>query len=79
MAKWEDYYAILAVNPNSSAEEIKVAYRYKTNILHPDRLMQAPKSVRHQAEDELKKVELIGEKKAKKIKGIVEKEYEGII
>ena len=56
MAEWEDYYAVLAVNPDSSAEEIKAAYRYKTNILHLDRLMQAPKSVRHQAEDELKKV-----------------------
>lgn len=56
MADWEDYYDILGVNPDSGDDEIRDAYLYKVNILHPDRLMGAPESVRRRAEDDLKKV-----------------------
>ncbi len=56
MADWEDYYEILGVNPDASDEEIKDTYRYKVNILHPDRLAGVSESVRHRAEEDLKKV-----------------------
>lgn len=56
MPEWEDYYQRLDVDPEASEEEIKKAYRYKTFILHPDRLGGNPEVVRHRAEEELKKV-----------------------
>jgi DnaJ-domain-containing protein 1 len=56
MTNWEDYYQILGVDPNTSQEKIKEAYRYKAFILHPDRLRDLSKSVRHQAEEDFKKV-----------------------
>jgi hypothetical protein len=56
MADWEDYYEILGVSPDSTAGEIKEAYLYKVNILHPDGLMSRPESIRRQAEKDLKKV-----------------------
>lgn len=56
MADWEDYYQILGVSPDASAEDIKETYRYRVNILHPDRLMGVPESVRRRAEKELKKI-----------------------
>lgn len=34
----EDYYKILGIPPNASDAEIREAYLYKVNILHPDRL-----------------------------------------
>ena len=56
MGSKRDYYEILGISPDSDVKEIKEAYRYKVNILHPDRLMRAPESVRHRAEEDLKKV-----------------------
>ena len=53
---WEDYYEVLRVSPDSSAEEIKKAYIDSCLIYHPDRLMNAPKSTRGRAEEELKRI-----------------------
>ena len=56
MADWEDYYEILGVSPDSTAKEIKAAYRRKVKIFHPDVHMGAHESVRRRAEEEAKKV-----------------------
>ena len=56
MREWEDYYEILGVSPDASSEEVEQAYRYKVNILHPDRLTGASERIRRQAEEELKRV-----------------------
>jgi len=52
----DDYYGILGVAPHAEPRQIKAAYRYKANILHPDRLARMPEQVRYRAEEELKKV-----------------------
>ncbi|NVM23486.1 MAG: DnaJ domain-containing protein [Desulfobacterales bacterium] len=52
----EDYYATLGVPPDANADQIREAYIYKVNILHPDRLAAMPHRVRHKAEEDLKKV-----------------------
>lgn len=56
MKAWEDYYEILRVPPDATAEQIKEAYLYLINILHPDRLMGTSESIRHKAEEESKRV-----------------------
>ncbi len=56
MTKFEDYYEILGVSPDASAASLKEAYRYKANILHPDRLMGVAESIRDRAEEDLKRV-----------------------
>jgi len=58
MPNEEDYYAMLDVAPDSTPEQIKEAYIYKVNILHPDRLAAVPERVRRLAEEELKKVNM---------------------
>ena len=56
MTKLKDLYAILDVDSLATTQEIKEAYRYKVQILHPDRLMNAPESVRLKAQRELIRV-----------------------
>jgi curved DNA-binding protein CbpA len=54
--EFEDYYQALGVGADSSANDIKEAYKYKANVLHPDRLMGVSESIRSRAEEDLKKV-----------------------
>lgn len=56
MPEQEDYYDILGVRPEATDQEIKEAYRDKCFILHPDRMVGAPKSAQLKAQEELKKV-----------------------
>lgn len=56
MPEREDYYEILDVSPEANDEEMKEAYRDKCFILHPDRMVGAPKSAQLKAQEELKKV-----------------------
>jgi hypothetical protein len=58
MPKDDDYYEILGVPPDANAEQIKEAYLYKVNILHPDRLEGMSERIRSLAEQDLKKVNL---------------------
>ena len=52
----KDYYEILGISPDADTNQIREAYRYWVNILHPDRLEGMPDRIRHQAEEQLKKV-----------------------
>jgi len=52
----EDFYKILGVDRRASPEQIKEAYLYWVNILHPDRMRNMPERIRIQAEEDLKKV-----------------------
>lgn len=54
--KSDDYYDILGVPVDAKADEIKSAYLYRANILHPDRLAAMSDHIRERAEAELKKV-----------------------
>ncbi|MEA1958154.1 MAG: FKBP-type peptidyl-prolyl cis-trans isomerase [Chloroflexota bacterium] len=56
MDGWEDYYALLGVDPNSSDDEIKNAYLYKANILHPDKTSKLRENLRQKAEEGLKAI-----------------------
>ncbi len=56
MLESNDYYDILGISPNASLIQIKEAYIYKVNILHPDRLGAMPERIRIKAEEEIKKV-----------------------
>jgi len=54
----EDFYGILGIPPDANADQIKGAYIYKVNILHPDRLQGAPERIRRLAEEDLKRVNM---------------------
>lgn len=56
MSDNKDYYQILGINRSASPQEIKEAYLYWVNILHPDRMGKMPERIRLQAEEDLKKV-----------------------
>jgi curved DNA-binding protein CbpA len=51
-----NYYDILDILPDASLTQIKEAYIYKVNILHPDRLQLMTERIRVKAEEELKVV-----------------------
>jgi hypothetical protein len=53
---WEEACQILGVLPTASAAEIHSQYIYKAQLLHPDKTVNSPPSVRVKAEEELKKV-----------------------
>jgi curved DNA-binding protein CbpA len=52
----ENYYEILGINKNANDQDIIDAYRYKVNILHPDKLTGSSERIKSKAEDELRKV-----------------------
>lgn len=45
----ESFYAVLAVSPDASAQDIKRAYRQKVRELHPDRRLRASNVERFKA------------------------------
>ncbi|MBA7665812.1 hypothetical protein ES703_73886 [subsurface metagenome] len=49
MSTQEDYYGILGVSPDVNSDQIKEAYLYKVNILHPDRLIAMGERIRRLA------------------------------
>ncbi|GEM_PF-2179939 len=56
MSDWQDHYLVLGVDRNATQQEIREAYKFKAFTQHPDRLTNAPESVRNRAEEELKKL-----------------------
>ena len=58
MSESDNYYQILGINRNASGDEIRKAYLFKANILHPDRLNELGENIRRKAEEELKKVNI---------------------
>lgn len=56
MQDYEDYYQILDIPPDATADQIRDAHLYWANVLHPDRLMGVSERIRRRAEGDLKKV-----------------------
>jgi|GEM_PF-4225125 len=53
---WAEACNILGLQPTASPEEIRMQYRYKANLLHPDKTLYLAESLRKKAEEELKLV-----------------------
>ena len=53
---WEEACRILGVEPGASSEEIRQQYYYKAQLLHPDKTIGRPESIRRKAADEFKLV-----------------------
>ncbi|MCL4535002.1 MAG: DnaJ domain-containing protein [Bacteroidetes bacterium] len=51
-----DYYEILGVQPDATADELLAAYRYRAYMLHPDRMLDASQLVRINAERDFEMV-----------------------
>lgn len=54
MAEKRDYYEVLGVNKNSSADEIKKAYRTMAMKYHPDRWVNGTEKEKKEAEEKFK-------------------------
>ena len=55
MANLDDYYRILELEPNASAENIKKAYRDLVQVWHPDRFAHDPR-LQRKAEEKLMEI-----------------------
>jgi len=53
---WEEACQILGVPITAKAAEIQSQYIYKAQLLHPDKTIGLPETIRHKAEEELKLV-----------------------
>ena len=53
----KDYYAILGINKNASADEIKSAYRSLAKKYHPDLYATASESEKKAAESKFKEIQ----------------------
>lgn len=54
---WEEACQILGVPVTATAAEIRTQYRYKAQLLHPDKTAGLPESVRQKAQEEFKRVD----------------------
>jgi DnaJ-domain-containing protein 1 len=52
----ESWYAVLGIASNASADEIKMAYRSKLNLYHPDRVASLGEELRTVAEKKTKQL-----------------------
>ena len=55
MSEMDKYYQILGLNPGTSEEEIKQAYKDLVNVWHPDRFLNNPR-LREKANEKLKEI-----------------------
>jgi len=51
---WAEACNILVIQPTAAPEEIRMQYRYKANLLHPDKTLYLAENLRKKAEEELK-------------------------
>jgi len=56
MSDSKDYYEVLGIQRNASPQEVKEAWLYWVNILHPDRMSKMPEHIQTKAQEDLKKV-----------------------